>query len=276
MNRSMRVHVLLVVALVGCSSLRAATNRNLVTAPPPAPPSASDIGVRCTQVPATADDGNEIPFTAKVTCPFPQGYPTITVAYIEWIALMEAAITGALLDREMVMSFIPAQPAPAGTLTVAVHWTTANLAPSVYPLWKDAPGFRYNRAADLLGPEMFAAYHEVGETMREDDVYKRCKALVMDIDASTKDPSRAQACGTTMAVIDRNRTARSEQRYRAQQARAEERRLFLQQQQVHAMEGMERAQRWNNVLQALPHQTTTSTSCRRSFGGSMDCTSTSR
>jgi hypothetical protein len=101
-------------------------------------------------------------------------------------------------------------------------------------------------------------FHEQATIAEEDRVYGGCRALVMNIDASTKDPARAQACSNTMAAIDRSRTQRREEvdrRQRLVETENQRRQLEYLQAQAEANRQWQEAQvahqRRMDVLRAL-------------------------
>jgi hypothetical protein len=91
---------------------------------------------------------------------------------------------------------------------------------------KAGPEMVFVKPAEVLAPDRVAAVRQHIEASKEDAIYEDCRKLVLDVDASTRNPARAQACANTMAVIDRNRVSR----------RDDEDRRLQREQQVQAAE----------------------------------------
>jgi hypothetical protein len=78
-------------------------------------------------------------------------------------------------------------------------------------------------ADQILSPEELSSLRERVAIQNEDIAYEECRALVLDVNKSTQNPRRAQACANAMAVVDQARSVRQQTRLLQQQAEFAER-----------------------------------------------------
>lgn len=156
----------------------------------------------------------EIPLAYTITCPVPAGYDRRPISLQ---GFKEAAILALYLQRSEYVVVWLADPSPE-YMRALFFFPDAEGIATVKASSK--PDMIFMRPERALSPDEYVFFREKADIALEDSTYGDCRALVMNIEASTKDPSRAQACSNTMAVIDRSRAARREEADR-QQRRAE-------------------------------------------------------
>lgn len=250
--------------------------------PPPQPRlTPEQVSGHCKAARLVDASGAPRAFQYHVDCPLPQGF---VMEDIQAGAIRYAAIYGALLESDEFMVGRIADP-PAGWFRLFIFYapTTGFFEGHRAEAPKE---FMFIRPAQVLPPALLADIQERIEAQTEDTVYADCKALVMNIDAATKDPQRSQACATTMGIIDRARSERRARKERdqdlairqAELAEARRQRELDRQaieHQTQRLEEMERQRRRAAALQSLGNAfKQTTTRCQPDFLGGVKCTTT--
>lgn len=248
--------------LLGCSH-----------APPPPPgffnPPPRELAKRCTFGPLVTDKGERIAGGETMTCPLPVGSDKAQVGFE---ALRLVAIQAAFAELTEFF-YLPLNGGAPQTFRTGLYYPLpAELADARKQLTRWYPV----RVDQQLDAATLADIRERVEIAKEDRVYDQCRALVMNVDASTQDPARAQACSNTMAVIDRSRATRQARADRVEAREMEERRRW---EELAAQQRLQQQQRTTNALlmmRAFQPAPTTHTNCTSMQMGSFvntDCTS---
>jgi hypothetical protein len=217
--------------LVGCSH------------PPPAPPGffnppPRELAKRCTFGPLTTDKGDRIVGGEVMTCPLPTGSKKDEVG---GEALRIVAIRAAFSEAPEFI-YLPLKDTAPGSFRTAVYYPAPG---ELAQPREQLPNWYLVRVDQQLDAATLADIRERVEIAKEDRVYEQCKVLVMNVDAATQAPARAQACGTTMAVIDRARATRQAREDRVEARQIEERRHW---EALAAQQRMEQQQGTTNAL----------------------------
>ncbi len=225
---------------------------------------------------ALDDESEPIPRGYYVTCPLPPGYQKGAIAVRGWRQVLGLALS---LDCEEY-AYREAD-APAGSFR-GFFWLAT---PEQLATLKEhpKPEYEFRKVRDMLSASDYAHYKERAAIAREDRAYGECKALVLDIDASTADPARAQACANTMAVIDRTRAQRQAEADRRQQAEDRRQQMEfmhaemeanrrIQQEEIERQRRRDRAEALRRAFQpSAPQPQPTETRCRPNYLGGFDC-----
>lgn len=179
-------------------------------ASPPAPPPPSPPKPAVEEIAATCKAIEHNPVDAKndlrrylIDCPLTA--PFISSDIVPG-ALRRAGVLGAFLEAEELVA-VRTTDSPAASLQLLVVYAPPRKFGFFDPA-EVAEGAFLLRTADVLPPELYDGIKEKVEIDNENRIYSQCKALVLDIEAATKEPARAAACSNTMAVVDRNREVR--------------------------------------------------------------------
>jgi hypothetical protein len=279
MNARTVVVVLVALATGSCARLRSRTQPtpSALTAPPPKP-TTEEIAASCkTSDPNPSDDKSETR-AYVIDCPLD---PSLTSSDVIPGAIHRAAILAAFLEAEEFLALNIADP-PAGLFRISLFYAPANKTDFFDRAKVDgSPEFVLLKTADVLSPRVYDEIKEKVEITKENKVYAQCKTLVLDIDASTREPARAAACSNTMVVVDRNRMARqskleaereSQRRLDELNARRQENERLLAQQAEHdrEMENLERRRAVGDALRQMGEsfkpKPTYETECRETYG----------
>lgn len=180
----------------------------------PLPPPLDQVSKECTETSEHDDSSTAIPLHQRVTCPWHPGNRAYSATQMFGVAVERAARTAVLVEHEGMLVW-PADHEP-GKFAVSVTFLRDAL---VAPSEPDGLASKsvYLRASTILSKEVLASLHEAVEIGKEDRTYGVCKHLLLDVDAAADNPSRAQACATTMLVIDRTREFRDRARRRIEE-----------------------------------------------------------
>lgn len=278
------------LALTGCAAL---IGRQAPPPPKPAPvppPVNYDAIARtCSFAPVNGEDGQPLRLFYRVSCTTPAGVKDGDMAVA---ALMAMGVQG-MFDFES--EFFIAERVTSARPTEFVVLALWGDGPGAFAQIKKPDGSYYTvwTARDVLG-DRYARWRLQAEIAREDRIYGQCRTLVMSIEASVRDPERAQACGTTMAVIDRAREGRrraaeaeeNRQRHLAEQ-NFQQQQLLIQRQQLtetqrlredEAAAARRRAlgESLRRIGDSFKPPPSYRTQCRTDYFGNTNCTTTQR
>ncbi len=183
------------------------------------PPSPRALGQHCDKpIPFPDEDLKPMPYTFVITCPLLPMYKWQQVAKF---ALVPAARLAVLLESEEF--YAAPQPASQASHFGLVLYYPSDDADRGWLKHEPVSDLFAASADQILPPEELSALREQVAIQNEDLAYEECRALVLDVNKSTQDPKRAQACTNAMAVVDRARSVRQQTRFLQQQAELAER-----------------------------------------------------
>jgi len=142
-------------------------------------------------------------------------------------ALQPAARLAVLSETEDFV-VIPRNEAQPGKFTILIYFPDDDFDLASMKAHPPA-GTQFMSASEILSAAELQAYREQVAIRKENAIYDECRGLILDIGRSTKEPTRAQACSNSMAVIDRAREVR-------QRAELEQRQAEYARQQIDAAE----------------------------------------
>ena len=196
------------VALL-CVSACASTRQDQVEREPRRgvrPPSPRALAQQCNNpVPFPDEDLKPMAQTFVITCPLLPMYKWQDVAKF---ALVPAARLAVLLESEEFYA-APQRVSKPNHFGLVLYYPSDDVDRG----WlsrEPAAGLLAASADQILSPEELRALRSKVAIRNEDLTYEECRLLVLDINKSTQDSERAQACVNAMAAIDRARSLRQQ------------------------------------------------------------------
>jgi len=236
----------------------------------PQSPTFEQLVQQCNFELAKDSQGKPNPFLATIACPGPGDYDLSAIAHV---AFAPAAVWALYLDiGTYLMSSVRSE---HGRFWATFAYPDQTLLAKIQT---SATGWVFVTSQTELAPDAYQYWHERVAVQREDRAYEECNKLVLSPDASLRDPARAQACVTTMAVVDARRKQRSEQADRRQRFEEAERdrqlMVQMQQQQQEFIADENRKAARQELLRSLrrPAPAPVHTTCRK-IGNTVNCQS---
>ena len=177
------------------------------------PPSPRALGQQCDKpIPFPDEDLKPMPYTFVITCPLLPMYKWQQVAKF---ALVPAARLAVLLESETF--YAAPQPVSQPNHFGLVLYYPSNDVDRGWLRHESVSGLLAANADQILSAEELSALRAQVAIQNEDLAYEECQELVLDVNKSTQNPKRAQACANAMAAIDHARSVRQQTRLLQQQ-----------------------------------------------------------